>query len=192
MAFPVHITCWLTGALRNSVEPRPMLRWGTQRSDGRVTRTRKGIPLLSPGRVSSMGIFFDRGPSPEEIDLLAEAYRGSPVRDEDLDAQLGYYLRQFGGPHVDSVVTALRSPELGPQQAQVRARRTAVARASLPPPTTFHAARFVGAVLIFAALGAGAAVADAANLAATSAALFGFAGSVFGVVTALLGSEKGT
>jgi hypothetical protein len=139
-----------------------------------------------------MGVFFDRGPSPEEIDLLAEAYRQEPPQDADMDRSVGYYLRQLGGPQVDSVITALRSPGLGDQQAQVRARRAAVARASPPPPTTFHAGRFVGAVLIFAAVGAGGAVADAANLAPTSAALFGFAGSVFGVVTALLGSEKGT
>jgi hypothetical protein len=185
--------CWLIEALRNSVETWPVLTIGHSKAWGLgyTLRVRHEFCCISE-RVSSMGVFFDRGPSPEEIDLLAEAYRHPRTQDADLDTQVGYYLRQLGGPQVDSVLTALRSPALADQQAHARARRTAVARASVPPPTTFHTARFVGAVLIFAALGAGGAVADAANLTPTSAALFGFAGSVFGVVTALLGSEKGT
>ena len=50
--------------------------------------------------------------------------------------------------------------------------------------------RVVAAIVIFGALVVGAIVTDAAGLVTSSAALYGFAGSVFGIVVGFLGSEK--
>jgi hypothetical protein len=95
---------------------------------------------------------------------------------------------------VDDAVThvladAYQAPPMAADEAQVKA--TAVA-ATLPAGVTkqFMPGRFLVALLLFLTLvGAGAGT-DAAHMTASSAALFGFAGSVFGVVTAFLGVEK--
>ena len=57
-------------------------------------------------------------------------------------------------------------------------------------PARFKAGRFVGALLIFVVLAGSGVVADVFNHASSSNALFGFAGTIFGVVTAFLGAEK--
>jgi hypothetical protein len=138
-----------------------------------------------------MGLFFDREPTPDVIDVLARAYRKSPPAPADMDSETGHYLRQIGGPLVDSVVTALANDELQVQEAQTRARSAGVSRTTLPVSTKFHSGRFIVALLIFVALVVGGAVTDALNLAASSGAFFGLAGSILGTVIGFIGSEKG-
>lgn len=78
-----------------------------------------------------------------------------------------------------------------PQQAQARAR-AALAHMTDPAPAQFRPLRFAVALLIFLALVGAGVGCDAAHLANAPGALFGFAGSVFGVVTTFLSVEKGS
>lgn len=57
---------------------------------------------------------------------------------------------------------------------------------------TFNSGRFFIALAIFVALLVGGLVADIGGHTASSTALYGFAGTVFGVVAAFLGTEKGS
>jgi hypothetical protein len=57
-------------------------------------------------------------------------------------------------------------------------------------PAQFKVARFVGSLVLFGMLAGGGVAADIFNHPSSSNALFGFAGGVFGVVTAFLGTEK--
>lgn len=136
-----------------------------------------------------MGLFFDpKPPSDEDVDVLAGAYRQQPPAANDLDREVGRYVRLLGGANVNAVTTALQRKELG-EAARTHAR-AALSHPAAKPPTQFHPWRFTIALLIFLALLGGGVGADVEHLAASSAALFGFAGSVFGVVTAFLGAEK--
>lgn len=56
--------------------------------------------------------------------------------------------------------------------------------------TTFNRGRFFVALAMFAALVMGGVIADAGGHYASSTALYGFAGTVFGVVAAFIGTEK--
>ena len=55
---------------------------------------------------------------------------------------------------------------------------------------TFNSRRFFVALAMFGALVIGGVVADIGGHYASSTALYGFAGTVFGVVAAFLGTEK--
>jgi hypothetical protein len=57
--------------------------------------------------------------------------------------------------------------------------------------SSFNTGRFVIAFIIFAALVGGGIACEATHLTTSTGTLFGFAGAVFGIVTAFLGSEKG-
>jgi len=137
-----------------------------------------------------MGLFFDQVPSQDQINMLVDAYSQQPPAADDLDTQVGQYLRQFGGAHVSTLTTALQS-QVNPQQAEERAR-AALAHTTPQAPTKFHPWRFAIALLLFGALVGGGVAADASHLTAATAALFSFAGSIFGVVTAFLAVEKGS
>jgi hypothetical protein len=54
----------------------------------------------------------------------------------------------------------------------------------------FNAGRFIGAILIFAAIVGCAIGTDAAGLSDSEKALWGLAGTIFGVVVGFLGGEK--
>jgi hypothetical protein len=56
--------------------------------------------------------------------------------------------------------------------------------------TTFNRGRFFVALAMFAALVMGGVIADVGGHYASSTALYGFAGTVFGVVAAFIGTEK--
>jgi hypothetical protein len=137
-----------------------------------------------------MGLFFDKVPDAGATSLLAEAHQQQPPPNEQLAAQqtLAMMARL---PLARQIEQALMEPATDPAHAQAQAEAEA---AALPATTTmkFNATRFGLALLLFAALvGAGAGT-DAAHMTASSAAFFSFAGSVFGVVTAFLGTEKGS
>jgi hypothetical protein len=75
------------------------------------------------------------------------------------------------------------------QAAQAGPQAGAVAGAAAPQ-ATFKSARFFIALAIFVALLVGGLIADVRGHTASSTALYGFAGTVFGVVSAFLGTEK--
>jgi hypothetical protein len=137
-----------------------------------------------------MGLFFDTEPSQDQVDILSEAYQRQPAPPGELDHLVGQYLRQLGGSQVSAVTAALQNQALEPQRAQARAR-AALAQPTPRPPARFRPLRFTIAVLIFATLTGAGIWADALHLSAATSALFSFAGSVLGVVTAFLGAEKG-
>jgi hypothetical protein len=140
-----------------------------------------------------VGLFFEKTPNPDVTSMIAEGYRSQPPADNDLDDQIQSYLGRLNHPLAQVMTTALRHPAVGTQEAQALARREA---AKLPSPaadgTQFKAGRFAIAILLFAALVGGGIGTDAAHMTASSAAMFGFAGSVFGLVTAFLSTEKGS
>ena len=89
-----------------------------------------------------------------------------------------------------ALAEAYQAQPVPAEQAQAQAAGVA---ASLPAAQQqFMPVRFLVALAVFAALVTAGAVTDAAHLTASSAAFFGFGGSVFGVVTAFLGVEKGS
>jgi hypothetical protein len=101
---------------------------------------------------------------------------------------MGMFFEKVADDAVTHVLAdAYQTPAIPADEAQAKA---AVVTANLPVQTRFMASRFIVALLLFLALvGAGAGT-EAAHLTASSAAFFGFAGSVFGVVAAFLGVEK--
>jgi hypothetical protein len=140
-----------------------------------------------------MGLFFENTPSPDVTSLLAEAYRQEPpVTDEALAERTGRYIGLVGEPLVPAFTAALLTPAMSAEDARAQATVRAAALASALPTgaTKFNALRFLMALALFVALVAGGSVADSAHMTASAAALFAFAGSVFGVVTAFLASEK--
>lgn len=136
-----------------------------------------------------MGLFFEKAPDPTITSLLAQARAQQPPATEQEAAQrAGEMLSTL--PVAQQLRAALMAQPADPAQAQAASKSAA---AVLPATgTTFNAGRFVIALGIFVALIVGGAVSDAANMTASSAAFFSFAGSVFGVVTAFLGAEKGS
>jgi hypothetical protein len=138
-----------------------------------------------------MGLFFDKatGPAePDKADVLADAYREQPPATEDeFDTLRLQYLPRADEEFSSHLATALRTPALTHEQAHEQARSLRLQGATNQP---FHAWRFAIAFALFALLVGGGIATDAAHMSSSSGALFGFAGSVFGVVVAFLGTEK--
>jgi hypothetical protein len=142
-----------------------------------------------------MGLFFEKMPSPEVTNLLAEAYRQEPpATDEALAEQTRRYISVLGEPLRPALTAALLNPAMTAEEAKAHATVRAASLSNLMSTgdTKFNALRFLMALALFVALVAGGSVADSAHMTASAGALFGFAGSVFGVVTAFLASEKDT
>jgi hypothetical protein len=138
-----------------------------------------------------VGVFFDpEPPSDADVEALARLYRQAPPPDEDaLNAEVGRHVGLLASTGISgsAVIAALRNDdELNEDNARTRAQAALSRRA----PMHFNTLRFTIALLIFLALVGGGVAADAAHLTASSSALFGFAGAVFGVVTAFLGAGK--
>jgi hypothetical protein len=138
-----------------------------------------------------MGMFFDKVLDSPAVNVLTEAYQEQPpANDADRDQRMLQLLDQL--PMVQQMRTALDASPASAEDAHAKAAASSAALASVAPGATkkFYPVRFIVAVIMFGALvGAGAGT-DAAHLTASSAAFFGFAGGVFGVVTAFLGAEK--
>jgi hypothetical protein len=86
---------------------------------------------------------------------------------------------------------AYASDSLGQAQAEALAAQTVNdLKAEFMRTRQFKPWRVVIAFAIFGALVAGAIATDATGLDSSSTALYGFAGSVFGIIVGFLGSEK--
>jgi hypothetical protein len=139
-----------------------------------------------------MGMFFEKVPDPAVMSTLAEAFQEAPpATDAERDQRVTELLGRL--PMAQALRDALSAAPVAADQAQVKASASTAALAvATPMKSQFNGLRFFIALLLFGALvGAGAAC-DAEHLTASAAALFSFGGSVFGVVTAFLGTEKGS
>ena len=104
----------------------------------------------------------------------------------------------FEEPNDDEVISARLRPQIasvlagetGKDAQELADAMAASIRTRRARPAQFLVARFVGSLVIFGILVAGGVAADVLGYASSSNALFGFAGAVFGIVTAFLGTEK--
>jgi hypothetical protein len=93
-------------------------------------------------------------------------------------------------PLVAELSQALDSPPPANPGADAAVAAQATVDQLLGGPS-FNTGRFLIAFLIFAMLVGGGIATEATHLTTSSGVLFGFAGAIFGIVTAFLGSEKG-
>ena len=136
-----------------------------------------------------MGLFFERAtPSSDAVNLVETALRtpppGSPA---EATAQATNLLHPLMQTLTEAVATP--TPENPGAAAKVMAQG---AIDELLGGSSFNTGRFVIAFSIFAALVGGGIACEATHLTTSTGTLFGFAGAVFGIVTAFLGSEKGS
>jgi hypothetical protein len=138
-----------------------------------------------------MGLFYERrSPSPELVNQLATALAASPS-DAAATVQRATELAGNIGPVVRTFATALATPPpadpVPPAQAQAQALAD-----ELLGGATFNTGRFIVTLLIFTALLVGGIVCEVNNLSTATGTLFTFAGTMFGIVAAFLGAEKGS
>jgi hypothetical protein len=137
-----------------------------------------------------VGLFFERRtPSPDFVNLVETALRtpppalGVPEAAEEATRMLH--------PLVQTLSEAIDSPTPPNPGAAAKVMAQGAVDQLLGGPS-FNTWRFVIAFAIFAALVGGGIACDATHLTTSTGTLFGFAGAVFGIVTAFLGSEKGS
>ena len=139
-----------------------------------------------------MGLFYDRrSPSPELVDELATAFATPPSADPADAYRRAADLAGNVGPVVRNFATAFATPPPADTSAQARAQAQALAN-ELLGGTTFNTGRFFVTLLIFTALIVGGIVCEVNNLSTATGTLFTFAGTMFGIVAAFLGAEKGS
>ena len=136
-----------------------------------------------------MGLFFERRtPSPDAVNLVEAALRApSPGSAAEATAQAAALLH----PLVQTVAEAIDSPTPADPGATAKVMAQGAVDQLLGGPS-FNTGRFVIAIGIFVALAGGGIACEATHLTTSTGTLFGFAGAVFGIVTAFLGSEKGS
>jgi hypothetical protein len=139
-----------------------------------------------------VGLFFERRTaSPDVVNLVETALRTPPPAPEATQQQATALAGELLHPLVQTFSHALdESPPANPGAAAAVAAQGAVDQ--LLGGTSFNTGRFVIAFAIFAALVGGGIATEATHLTTACGTLFGFAGAVFGIVTAFLGSEKGS
>jgi hypothetical protein len=138
-----------------------------------------------------VGLFFEpRTPSPDVVNLVETALRTQPPAPDVTEQQARVHAGHLH-PLVETLSDALAThPPANPGAvAAVKAQATVD---QLLGGSSFNTGRFVIAFLIFAALVGGGIATEATHLTTATGTLFGFAGAVFGIVTAFLGSEKGS
>jgi hypothetical protein len=138
-----------------------------------------------------MGLFFERtAASPQLVALMTSALKAEPPQAGNVPTEAALFAAKLD-PLVTTLSTALNSPP--PQDVSAAATKYAqsVVNELLGGPS-FNTGRFVLAFLIFTALIGGGIATEATHLTTASGTLFGFAGAIFGIVTAFLGTEKGT
>jgi hypothetical protein len=144
---------------------------------------------------NAVGLFFDnRAPSTELVDLMRRALEAEPPSAPDETQQQAEWLASHLPPLTRSLTTALASPppaSAAASAADAASSAQATVNQLLGGPS-FNSGRFVIALAIFAALVGGGIATEATHLTTAAGTLFGFAGAVFGIVTAFLGSEKGS
>jgi hypothetical protein len=136
-----------------------------------------------------VGLFFERRtPSPDAVSLVETALRARPPESTaDATAQATNMLH----PLVQTLTDAIDSPTPANPAATAKEMAQGAVDELLGGPS-FNTGRFVIAFAIFAALVGGGIACEATHLTTSTGTLFGFAGAVFGIVTAFLGSEKGS
>ena len=141
-----------------------------------------------------MGLFFNnRAPSPDLVDLMQKALDTEPPA---AGAATQHEARELAGelrPLTATLTTALasRRPATGADSTAHATRAAQATVNQLLGGASFNTGRFVIALAIFAALVGGGIATEATHLTTATGTLFGFAGAVFGIVTAFLGIEKG-
>jgi hypothetical protein len=141
-----------------------------------------------------VGLFFERRtPSPDVVDVVETALRTPPHVPAAPDAthQQAAALAGQVHPLVQTLSDALATPTPADPDAAAKVMAQGVVDQLLGGPS-FNTGRFVIAFAIFAALVGGGIACEATHLTTSTGTLFGFAGAVFGIVTAFLGSEKGS
>jgi len=136
-----------------------------------------------------VGLFFERRtPSPDAVNLVETALRTPPPGSSaEATAQATNLLH----PLVQTVSDAIDTPTPANPAATAKVMAQGAVD-ELLGGSSFNTGRFVIAFAIFAALVGGAIACEATHLTTSTGTLFGFAGAVFGIVTAFLGSEKGS
>jgi hypothetical protein len=141
-----------------------------------------------------VGLFFERRtPSPDVVNVVETALRTPPPVPGAPDATHQHATALAGQvqPLVQTLSDALDSPTPANPDAAAKVMAQGAVDQLLGGPS-FNTGRFVIAFAIFAALVGGGIACEATHLTTSTGTLFGFAGAVFGIVTAFLGSEKGS
>jgi hypothetical protein len=140
-----------------------------------------------------VGLFFERRtPSPDVVNLVETALRTPPPVPPAPDAtQQATALAGQVHPLVQTLSDAIATPTPANPEATAKVMAQGAVDQLLGGPS-FNTWRFVIAFGIFAALAGGGIACEATHLTTSTGTLFGFAGAVFGIVTAFLGSEKGS
>jgi hypothetical protein len=142
-----------------------------------------------------VGLFFERRtPSPDVVNVVETALRTPPSVPPAPEATQQHATRLAGPvvhPLVQTLSDALDSPTPANPDAAAKVMAQGAVDQLLGGPS-FNTGRFVIAFAIFAALVGGGIACEATHLTTSTGTLFGFAGAVFGIVTAFLGSEKGS
>jgi hypothetical protein len=109
------------------------------------------------------------------------------------EAQVGVFFQTQGEPPRAAVAAAIKDAlETDPANVPDPAGAAQDKAAEIAPAgyESFNTGRFIGALIIFAAVVGCAIGTDAAGLGDSSKALYGFAATIFGVVVGFLGGEK--
>ena len=138
-----------------------------------------------------MGLFFERrAPSPDVVNLMKTALQTPPPA-QGTTQQQAMALAGDLDPLVQMLSETLDSqPPANPGVDAAVAAQATVGQLLGGP--SFNTGRFLIAFLIFAVLVGGGIASEATHLTTSAGVLFGFAGAIFGIVTAFLGSEKGS
>jgi hypothetical protein len=143
-----------------------------------------------------VGLFFE---SPDLVNLIETALRTPPPPQSSEDAtwMATQMATDLLHPLVQTLSEALQSPTPANPHAAAKvmaqgAMDELLAELPLNTRPSFITSRFLIAISIFAVLAGGGVATEAIHLTTAAGTLFGFAGGVFGVVTAFLGSEKGS
>jgi len=138
-----------------------------------------------------MGLFFERRqPSPELVNLMATAIRAQPQTPDAAHLFSAQLASNF--PPLISILDANATAKT-PADVDAAAQSSAQELASqLLGGVTFNTGRFMIALALWIALVGGGIATDATHLSTSTGTLFGMAGAIFGIVTAFLGSEKGS
>lgn len=138
-----------------------------------------------------MGMFFERrAPNPDVVNLVKTALQSSPPAAGTTQTQAMALAGQLH-PLMDTLSKALDSPPPANPGAAAAVEAQATVD-QLLGGSSFNTGRFLVAFSIFAALVGGGIATEATHLTTSAGVLFGFAGAIFGIVTAFLGSEKGS
>ncbi len=135
-----------------------------------------------------MGLFFEaRRPTPEVTRLLETAFAtpAGGVADPQAEAAA---MAGSKTALVPALTSALQATPADPKGAASQAAQDVTNQ--LLGGAAFNTWRFVIAFVIFGSLVGGGIACEATHLMSSSGTLFGFAGAIFGIVTAFLGSES--